>query len=558
MGCSGESVGTPRQTRDSRITRRRWIALAFLAVVGAWGCSSAGDRAGRVSDRAAETTVATGETLRMAMPTAKIVLDPAAAVPTRQEDMILLDLVYDTLTRFDHRNKRVTPALARRWHASDGFKTWTFELAPDARFHDGTPVRPEDVKKSLERLAASRVSLLGARLEVLDGYSDFVAGRAGEIRGIESVGDSQVVFHTRAPYAPLPELLSAPSFGVVPAAGFVEGRSDQDSTGAVGSGEDRSAHGPLPVGSGPMKVVEGSETALRLEPAREGVELDAVEIRAEGDLEGSWRAFREGEVDWAMIPASAVDDVKGEAEAMVVPHVTELWVGMNLTRPELSSPRLRSAIGFAVDRRRLVSRALPGAASLEGVIPAGVVGFDPEVCGGECDHDPERSRELLQAIGDVPSLAFDFDSTPRSRRVARAVAEDLADVGLRVELREHEPSEYRKLFATRSVQLFLLGWTGVAATPDSYLAPLFASGSVENFVGFANKGFDDGLAKARSTGDPAERAELYSKLEAAVVRFAKPVVPIAQNRTLVAVARRVRGVDIAPDGTFDVTAVRVR
>ena len=46
--------------------------------------------------------------------------------------------------RYDH------PALAERYEFAEDAKSATFRLRPGIKFHDGTPVTPEDVKWSYE------------------------------------------------------------------------------------------------------------------------------------------------------------------------------------------------------------------------------------------------------------------------------------------------------------------------------------------------------------------------------------------------------------------------
>ncbi|MFQ5678736.1 MAG: peptide ABC transporter substrate-binding protein [Gemmatimonadota bacterium] len=58
-------------------------------------------------------------------------------------------LMFLPLATFD-RQGEIVPRLARSWEHSRDFRTWTFHLRPDVRWHDGVPVSAEDVKFSIE------------------------------------------------------------------------------------------------------------------------------------------------------------------------------------------------------------------------------------------------------------------------------------------------------------------------------------------------------------------------------------------------------------------------
>ena len=66
---------------------------------------------------------------------------------TRQAE--LEQEIYEPLVIRDTRGK-VRPALATRWHVTDDPRIWVFELRPGVTFHDGTPLRAEDVVFSIE------------------------------------------------------------------------------------------------------------------------------------------------------------------------------------------------------------------------------------------------------------------------------------------------------------------------------------------------------------------------------------------------------------------------
>ena len=58
---------------------------------------------------------------------------------------IAASVLLETLVKLDN-NGKPTPSLALSWSPSDDFKTWTFKLRPDVKFHDGTPFNAAAVK----------------------------------------------------------------------------------------------------------------------------------------------------------------------------------------------------------------------------------------------------------------------------------------------------------------------------------------------------------------------------------------------------------------------------
>src|SRR2546423_11364961 len=57
--------------------------------------------------------------------------------------------LYDALLRWD-ASLQLQPALATAWRSVNE-TTWEFTLRPNVKFHDGAPLKAEDVKATLER-----------------------------------------------------------------------------------------------------------------------------------------------------------------------------------------------------------------------------------------------------------------------------------------------------------------------------------------------------------------------------------------------------------------------
>src|SRR5215510_15415372 len=59
-------------------------------------------------------------------------------------------LIFDTLTSLDEMGE-AQPKLAVSWTHSDDYKTLTFRLRPDVKFHDGTPFNAQALKFNFDR-----------------------------------------------------------------------------------------------------------------------------------------------------------------------------------------------------------------------------------------------------------------------------------------------------------------------------------------------------------------------------------------------------------------------
>lgn len=69
-------------------------------------------------------------------------------------------LAFSPLIGEDRRTKDFLPSLARRWEHSGDFRSWTFHLRSDARWHDGQPVTARDVLFTARLLAHPAVEIV--------------------------------------------------------------------------------------------------------------------------------------------------------------------------------------------------------------------------------------------------------------------------------------------------------------------------------------------------------------------------------------------------------------
>ncbi len=569
---------------------RRTAAILTIAALVVAGCSSGSK----------DKTVAVphaGGTLRLAV-VGLDSLDPGTLVPTNQADIVAVNLLARGLTAIEPAHNRVVPALATKWSSnapaastttsaksatsSTGGAaspagpavvgtTWTFTLDPAARFSDGSAVTPASVISSLTAVArGGNTTLAGARLDVIKGYAELVAGRTKTLSGLRA-GSGTVEITTTAPDAELPMLLGSPVYAVVKG-GSSKSSSPTTSTSAAAapstsagasSTTTKPAKLAAPIGSGPFMLKSDDGTTLRLiRTSTSTAELDEVDLIRKATTADAIGAVKAGRADWAEAPPADSATLVGGGIATVVrsPLGAEEFFGMNLASPTFANPALRQAIVKSIDPKSIVNQALPGLEVSAGVVPNGVPGAVADPCGATCTFDPAAAKALLaQAYptGGIPQVEIDTDNDPADITLANTVAFQLGTVGIPILVKTFTFAEYQTFITSGRQQLFRTGWVGLSPSAGAYLGPLFRSNSLDNSTAFKSAAVDAGLAAAQGTASDTKRLADYEALQTQIMGQV-PIVPLASFNQVVALSKRVQHYAARLDGTFDVDRVEVQ
>src|SRR5262249_10081618 len=136
-----------------------------------------------------------------------------------------------------------------------------------------------------------------------------------------------------SPFADLPALLSAPMYGIVPAAGSSDA---------------------APIGSGPFAVSSGAFAAssiVHLAASKAaGAYLDGIDVHLYSKPEDAYAAFRDGKVDWSPVPVSVVSTASlARLHGAFAPFQAEVFYAFNLANPKYADARFRQAIVKAIN-----------------------------------------------------------------------------------------------------------------------------------------------------------------------------------------------------------------
>ena len=124
------------------------------------------------------------------------------AISTGSHAHAVADSLYNALIELD-RDLKPQPEVARRWTVSEHGAVYTFQLASNVKWHDGTPFSPADIKFTFDEV-------------LLKYHARTKAGIGAVIASIDTPAPDIVVFKLRKPYGALLQLLNVTEAPILP------------------------------------------------------------------------------------------------------------------------------------------------------------------------------------------------------------------------------------------------------------------------------------------------------------------------------------------------------
>ncbi|MEO0792300.1 MAG: ABC transporter substrate-binding protein [Pseudomonadota bacterium] len=426
------------------------------------------------------TTPAQANMLTWIREAAPTTLDPhATRDPTT---LAFLRQIYEPLVQRDTRAK-LSPGLARSWRRDGDGLTWRFQLRVGTTFHDGSPLMAADVAFSLNRARA-------------------VGGAfASLLRSIETVaarGQYVVEITTSQPDRRLPLRLS--QIGIMNSAwSRTEGLDDRWLPGdrrkafgkANGTGpfQLRSVSDDLSDGA-VLDVADGWWASTK----RPDLPFESIQYLAIANPEQRVSAFKRRSEKLAFlqdVPISlGADDASDTSFSLTdMPSAAVVYLGINAAPKDersdqsgdalpLGMPGVRQAIVSAIDRRKLVERALRGRALATGTLVTPQSDAYPR---GQ-DRVAARSKRMASKLLREAGFANGFKTTlhcPASgianiKAVCASVAKDLKSVGIDVTTIFSSPRDHADAIQRGDTQIFVARWTDASLSGDDVIENVVA------------------------------------------------------------------------------------
>ena len=308
--------------------------------------------------------------------------------------------VYPSLVQYDLHTYKFIPNFATSWHTSADGLTWTFHVAPNAKWSDGKPLTAADVAWTINTI-----------IKYQNGPAGVWAGSVAHLANVKATSPTTVVATYKRPVA---NVLS--NLGFIPI--LPRQVWGKYATGD-GSGLKRYPNAlpggtPL-VSGGPFVLVSytpNQVAVFKRNPDFYGVKphLDGFGLQFFQSPDAMVTAMKSGQLDAIEhLPPTAVTSVKAAGFHVAVGPSLEFRdfiFNSNPKKPqhrELLNPKVRMAFEYAINRQQIVKTAWLGYAT-----PGSSIVVPAEITNGIHWHDPAikplpfdiaKANQILDSLG---------------------------------------------------------------------------------------------------------------------------------------------------------------
>jgi YVTN family beta-propeller protein len=489
-------------------------------------------------------------------------LDPALAY-----DWIsygILQLTNDGLVGFRHtgglEGTTLVPDLARSLpDATNGGRTYTFDLRPGIRYSNGDPVQPEDFRRAIERVFGNLDRYGGASGGVayfsgIVGADDCTPGKPCDLSDGIVADDNTVTFNLSAPDPDFVYALTLPFAFAVPA----------ETPDALANGASVPATGPYVVET----FTEGKEIVLgrnpRFRPWDETVRPDGfpdhIVWRLGTNLRQMAAKVLHGDADLMFtLPepetsARLASNRAGQLQ-LATPQPATFFMSLDTHAPPFDDPKVRRALNFAVDRRKVQELFGNGTRPACQVMPPNFPGYVP-YCpytrhpdGTWTRPDLKEAHRLVNESRTTGMKVTVWTAPCCFPPVAYYFRDLLAELGYQATLKavDNDTLGLALYGRPRRAQIALGGEFADYAAESGFIPPIARCGAPYNSSGFCDHDIDRRMKRAAflQITDPAAAHRLWSSIEHDIMDVA-PWVPLVDRFWVNVVSDRLENYQVNP------------
>jgi peptide/nickel transport system substrate-binding protein len=513
------------------------------------------------------------EFVTVALPEKFTTLDTLTSTASDSAADRVRNLIFNTLVRknesFDYVGE-----LAQDISVSPDGMTVTFKLRNNVKFHNGKAFSSADVKYTFDELFKSNSYKSKAFFDTepieqsgsasdsdkASNSADAKKPAAGEkpaepktksvphIVSLETPDPMTVVITVAKPALKNQLLSNLVAIPIIP-------------EGSVGQQKDQ------PVGSGPFKFVSFDQSQNIVELAAntdywEGApKVLKLRLKTVTDANSLQAELQTGGVDIAPNPSNLPPDSirsLGSSPTLKVEQTDGSniqYLVFNTQSAQLNNVKLREAIGYAVDRQKIVTELLFDQAKVaNSILPEQSWAYTP---GTQYKYDPAKAKQLLQEAGyKNEPIVFKYSAgNAYVNQYAQVIQSALTDVGINVQIETLEVNTIRTQLAQGQFQMYTGVWIGGNQDPiflrDLFTTKKIPGGAVAccNRSRYSNEELDKILTSAVDATDRETAKGLYAKAQE-IVSNDLPLFPLWYPANLVVANKRIGNIKISGSGDW--------
>jgi peptide/nickel transport system substrate-binding protein len=418
----------------------------------------------------------------------------------------------------------ISPELAKSWEMQ-GDTTYVFELRENAKFHNGQQVTPEDVQYSFELIRREKSFDLSSFFE--------------NVVDIRPDGTRAIKLSLRQPDASFLDNLALPQAPVI-------------SKEAAQSNPDNW------VGAGPFEVTSeerGRHILLSEFESyyKQGLpKLQKLQMTAYEDGTQRVNALIAGDVDLIeYVPWEAMSRIENDSNLVLITTLGPfMYLTFNVQYSPFEDPRVRRALGYAINRGDILKAAFSGRGELlTGMpVPESSQYYNASV-QRFWEYDPTKAEQLMADAGYQDGFKAQLLSTSQygmHQSTAEIVQQNLEDVGVNVELSLPEWATRVSRGNEGDYQFSVMGSSTNYNDPDALSDFLSGGASYVRSYGFEDSTIDSLLDAGRTTLNESERKQIYNRLYRRAMELS-PILPLTWRSEGYAFQRYVKGFQQLPE-----------
>ena len=481
------------------------------------------------------------EFVTVALPESFSSLDTLTSTASDSAAERVRNLMFNSLVRKDE-NFEYVGELASDIRTSEDGKTITFVLRDGVKFHNGSDFTSADVKYTFDKLFESNGYKSGAFFDTVDKQ------RVPHITSLEAPDPKTVVFNVSRPALKNQLLSNLVAIPIIP----------------QGTAEQQKAS---PVGSGPFKFVsfDASQNIVEFQANADywngAPSFPKLRVKTVTDASSLQAELQTGGVDIAPVPSNLPPDALESLKSVPNLKVEQFdgsniqYIGLNTQSPPLDNVKVRQAIGYAIDREKIIRELLSGQAKIaHSILPASSWAYTP---GTQYTYDPARAKQLVGESGsNNEPIKFKFSSGNAAfNQYTQAIQSSLNAVGLNVQIEPLDPGTLRQQLAQGQFQLNTGIWIGGNQDPI-FLKDLFTTGRIPgegvsccNRSRYSNPEVDRIVEEAVNSTDRERAKQLYGQAWEIISREL-PLYPLWYPANMVVSNKRIGNIKISPSGDW--------